>query len=204
MSAKLQPSKVLALFDFDGTITNKDSFLEFLRYCFGDFRTGLGLIIMSPVILGYLVKITPNYIAKEKVFSYFFRDMPEEVFSKLARSFSGTQIDKILRTEAIARITWHKSKGHRVVIVSASMESWLASWCEVNGLDLIGTIVQVNDGVLTGRFETPNCYGEEKVKRLKNIFNAYDYRFKYAYGDSRGDRELLELAENAHYKPFRQ
>ena len=203
MTVECQPSNVLALFDFDGTITSKDSFLEFLRYCFGDFRTGLGLIVMSPIIFGYLLKIIPNYVAKQKLFSYFFRGMPEVVFNELGKAFSDTQLHKMLRPGAMARIEWHKKERHRVVIVSASIESWLASWGEFNGFDLIGTIVQVKEGALSGKFQTPNCYGEEKVKRLKNVFKPCDYRFKYAYGDSQGDSELLELAENSYYKPFR-
>lgn len=203
MSSKHQIIKTLALFDFDGTITTKDSFFQFLKYCFGNFRTVLGLIVMSPVILGYLVKIIPNNVAKQKLFSYFFKDMPELVFRELGQSFSITQIDKFLRTDAMARISWHKQKKHRVVVVSASIECWLLAWCELNDIDLIGTKVQYKNGVVTGRFNTPNCYGEEKVKRLKNAYNSSNFIYRYAYGDSQGDRELLELAEKAYYKPFR-
>lgn len=203
MNSKSQSKNILALFDFDGTITYKDSFFEFLRHCFGNFRTILGLIIMSPIIFGYLFKIISNNRAKEKLFTYFFKDMPEEVFSDLGRSFSINEIDNFLRPEAMKRIDWHKNKNHRVIVVSASIEDWLLSWCEQNDIELISTRVELKDGLLTGRFDTPNCYGEEKVRRLKAIFSSKNYIYKYAYGDSEGDRELLQLAENAYYKTFR-
>jgi phosphoserine phosphatase len=68
---------------------------------------------------------------------------------------------------------------------------------------VVGTQIEVKDGRLTGRFLTKNCYGQEKVNRLLSL---YPHRQDYclvAYGDSRGDKELLSFADESHFKPFR-
>lgn len=74
-------------------------------------------------------------------------------------------------------------------------------------IEVIGTKIEVTDGRLTGRFLTPNCYGAEKVRRLQEACpRLATERGNYnvvAYGDSRGDREMLEFADEAYYKPFR-
>ena len=102
------------------------------------------------------------------------------------------------------KIVWHKEQGHKVVIVSASIECWLKPWCDKNGLGLIATKLEIKDGRVTGKFLTKNCYGIEKANRVKEGYNLDDYDYIYAYGDSRGDKELLALAHESHYKPFRE
>ena len=80
-----------------------------------------------------------------------------------------------------------------------------------------GTQIEVIDGRLTGKFKSNNCYGEEKVHRICEALtttaaNAYGTpslsfdRSQYeieAFGDSRGDKEMLAYADKGHYKPFR-
>jgi HAD superfamily phosphoserine phosphatase-like hydrolase len=101
------------------------------------------------------------------------------------------------------RIQWHKAQGHKVVIVSASIACWLKPGCDRNGLELIATKLEIKEGIVTGKLLTRNCYGIEKVNRVKEKYRLDDYETIYAYGDSRGDKELLELANESFYKPFR-
>ena len=99
---------------------------------------------------------------------------------------------------------WHKQQGHKVVVVSASIESWLKPWCEKHNLDIIATKIEIKDGTVTGKFLTKNCHAKEKYDRVKEAYNIGDYAYIYAYGDTCGDRELLELADESFYKPFMQ
>jgi phosphoserine phosphatase len=62
----------------------------------------------------------------------------------------------------------------------------------------------VAGGRLTGRFLTKNCYGQEKVRRVTQVLPKRDNYILVAYGDSRGDKELLDYADVRHYKPFRE
>ena len=100
------------------------------------------------------------------------------------------------------KIKWHQEQGHKVVIVSASMESWLKTWCDKNNIDLISTRLEIKDNNLTGKFATKNCSGLEKANRVNEVYDLNDYNYIYAYGDSRGDQELLALADKSFYKPF--
>lgn len=193
----------IAFFDFDGTITTDDSLLKFIRFVVGNFKFMQGLAVLSPVLILYKLKIIPNYKAKQMMLSYFFKGMSEKHFNEVARKYSLEHIDSIVREDAMKQIQWHHANGHRVVVVSASLECWLYPWCEKNGLELIGTRLEVIDGIITGRLLTKNCYGIEKVNRIRARYNLEEYEYIYAYGDSSGDREMLELAQKKAYKPFR-
>ena len=193
----------LALFDFDGTITTDDSLLKFIRFVVGDLKTVWGMTMLSPMLIAYKLKLIPNHKAKQMMFSYFFKDMSEEKFKQVASEYSLKHIDTILRPKAMKKIEWHKKQGHKIVVVSASLECWLKPWCDKHGLDLIATKPEIKDGIITGKFLTKNCCGIEKARRVHETYNLSDYDRVYAYGDSRGDKELLELAHERFYKPFR-
>ena len=193
----------LALFDFDGTITTDDSLLKFIRFVVGDRRFLLGLVVLSPMLVLYKLKLIPNYKAKQYMLSWFFKGMSKDAFLKVANEYSLVHIDKILRPKAIEKINWHKNQGHKVVVVSASIECWLRPWCEKNGLELIATKLEIKDDIVTGKLLSKNCYGVEKVNRIKEIYNIEKYDYIYAYGDSSGDKQMLELAHEKFYKPFR-
>ena len=193
----------LALFDFDGTISHKDSLAEFVKFAVGKPRFYWGLFVLSPIIIAYLLKIISNSAGKEKLMTYFFKDWSDEFFQKKADQYSLQKIDLILRPQAMEKITWHQSQGHQVVIVSAAFEHWLKKWCELNKLELLATRLESINGKLTGRFSGKNCYGLEKVRRVKQRYPLAQYQFIYAYGDTAGDRPMLSLANESYYRPFR-
>ena len=69
---------------------------------------------------------------------------------------------------------------------------------------VLGTKVEVDAvGCLTGRFSTPNCYGPEKVHRIEAVWPHREQYDVSAFGDSRGDKEMLAYADQAYFKPFR-
>ncbi len=194
----------LALFDFDGTITTKDSMVKFIQYAVGKRKYYFGLLRLSPMLMAYKLNLYPNDKAKERLLAYFFKKITIKEFQEIVIGYDKNELDKIVRKEAIAKILWHKKQGDEVVVVSASMECWLKLWCDRQNIKLIATKLEIENGKFTGKFATPNCYGEEKVTRLKELYPTEKYSHIYAYGDSRGDRELLKLADEAFYKPFRQ
>ena len=195
---------VLVLFDFDGTITTRDSLADFIQYATGRFTYYLGLLALSPMLAFYKLNLIPNHIAKQKLIAHYFKGWDADHFKKLADRYSLEQIDRITRPKALEKIRWHQEQGHKVVIVSASMECWLKGWCEKNNLDLIATRLEVRDSKLTGKFATRNCHGIEKANRVREAYDPSLCDHIYAYGDSRGDQELLALADESFYKPFRE
>ncbi len=192
----------LALFDFDGTITTHDSYREFLLFSFGKMRFITGILRVSPWLLAYLLRLVSNQTAKEKVTEVFFAGMSRADFDKHASAFVKQKLNSMIRPAAMKKILWHMQQKHRIIVVSASFSDFLKFWCEQHQLELISTNLEENGGVLTGRFATPNCYGPEKVKRLKEHLQLDQYETIYAYGDSRGDREMLEIAHEKGFRVF--
>lgn len=199
--------KRIAVFDFDGTITRKDTLIEFIRFAKGSAPLYRGMLLHLPLLILIKLHLYDNGKAKERVFSWFFQGVSLEHFNELGRAFYQTQADKLIYSEAKEKIEEHKSKGDIVVILSASIENWVQPFAfALQAEGLLGTQTEVQNGVLTGRFATKNCYGAEKVNRLKAWLEASvkDQPYIIAYGDSRGDKELLEFANEKHYKQFKQ
>ncbi len=199
----LQKETAAALFDFDGTITRNDSLIDFIRFMVGPARFFLGFFLMSPMLVFYKLGLIPNYRAKRMLLSHFFKGVPEDRFKEQASDYALSRIDGNVRARAMERLEWHREQGHRIIVVSASMESWLQAWCKRNRFELIATRLEFANGIVTGGFATRNCHGREKVRRLEAVLDLSSFDTIYAYGDSNGDRELLEIAHRKFYKPFR-
>ncbi len=193
-------------FDFDGTLTRCDTLLAFIRHAVGTPRFLFGFLLHSPWLVAYKLRLYPNWRAKERIFSWFFCGMEVATFEALCHSFFAEKGETLLRTGARQCVEGYTAKGCKVVVISASVDQWVIPFAASLGIrQVIGTQIAITpNGRLTGRFATPNCYGSEKVSRLLRLYpNRTNYRL-IAYGDSRGDRELLAAADEAHYRPFRK
>lgn len=192
--------KTIIATDFDGTLTSADTLLRFIRFACGDARFLCGFTLYLPMIVLMKLRVCPNWKLKQKVFSYFFRGMNIEEFDRKCRDYAAKD-RHILRRGGIEMVEKAQASGDEVVIVSASIENWVQPFYP--DVRVIGTRIEVRDGRLTGHFSTANCYGAEKTKRLLEIFpDRNGYRL-VAYGDSGGDKELLALADESHFKPWR-
>lgn len=195
--------KVVALFDFDGTITRKDSLPVFIRYIKGDYAYFSGLIRLAPSLILFKAGFLTNSEAKQRLFEHYFGGIEINIFQKACNSFGLNIIQLLVREDAIQKIKEHQQKKHRVIIVSASCENWLSAWCNDMGVELLGTRLEVINNIVTGKLSGANCYGQEKVKRLAEITDIKSYTGVYAYGDSKGDTELLSIATDPYYKVFK-
>lgn len=186
--------------DFDGTLTTKDTLLEFTRYACGTGAFIKGFLLYAPLLVLMKLHLYPNYKVKQKFFSHFFKGMTLEAFDALCQRFADDNRD-LLRPEGIEALKQAQADGADVLVVSASIDNWVQPFFP--GVIVLGTQIEVHDGLLTGRFLTRNCYGQEKVNRIIQLYpNRADY-YLIAYGDSRGDKELLAFADESHFKPFR-
>ena len=191
----------IVAYDFDGTLTTKDTLIEFIRYACGTGAFVKGFLRYAHLLVLMKLGLYPNWKAKQKVFAYFFEGMKIEEFDGLCQRFAKDN-QHLLRPKGIEAIQQALDKGAEVLIVSASIDNWVQPFfAEVK---VLGTQVEVIDGKLSGRFLTKNCYGQEKVNRILALYpNRSEYHLT-AYGDSRGDKELLTFADESHYKPFRE
>lgn len=197
----------IAVFDFDGTITRKDTLIEFIRFTKGSVPLYWGLLLHLPWLILMKLHLYDNSKTKERVFSYFFKGMSLEDFDQLGQAYYNTQATILFHPDASQKIGEHKREDDKIVILSASIENWVrpfASALQAEGL--LGTQAEVIEGKLTGKFATPNCYGAEKVRRLKEwlMHNEIENPYIIVYGDSRGDKELLQFANESYYKQFKK
>lgn len=194
----------MAVFDFDGTITRKDTLLEFIKFAKGKRAFYIGFLRHALVLIAYRLKIYPNWKAKQRIFTYFFGGMLTSDFDSLCEDFFRQRGKRLIYDSAAKQIKDYINRHIEIVIISASIENWILPFaCHLGVEHVLGTKLEINkDGQLTGRFLTANCYGAEKVKRLNELLPERSNYYLIAYGDSRGDRELLAYADERHYKFF--
>lgn len=202
LAGDIPDKRGLALFDFDGTVTKRDSFLSFLLYSQPFWRFCCCALLLSPVIALYWLRILGNNPAKQMVLRVVFGGTPRKDYLRSARAFASDRLPALVRPEALERIEWHRRLGHRIVVVSASLEDYLLPWCEENGLELLATRLEVVGDKMTGRIIGRNCYGSEKVRRIQELLDTTAFDIRFAYGDSRGDVEMLRLADKPCYRRF--
>lgn len=187
------------VFDFDGTITSKDTLWEFLKFSQSKIRLYCGLLLLSPVMGLYVLKIISNGRAKEILFSWFFKGWSLQRFNKACISFSSV-IDRILRSDMMDIILKRKNEGGAIYIVSASIENWIVPWAEKQGITVLATQIETDlSQGLTGKFKSKNCYGEEKVKRLQAVLPDRKSYCLCAYGDSKGDQAMIDFADEGYF-----
>jgi phosphatidylglycerophosphatase C len=196
-------SETIAFFDFDGTVTTKDTLLEFIKFSKGRFRFLIGFAINSPWLIAFKLKLIPNQKAKERILTWFFRGEDLTAFQKICDRFAAEILPGLIRPKALKEIETLRQKNATIVIVSASPENWIRPWAGSISVKLIATRLAKKEDSLTGGILDHNCYGIEKVRRIEEDYQLTDYTTIYAYGDSSGDRPMLQLAHTAFYKPFR-
>ena len=189
--------KRYALFDFDGTITTKDTLFDFIRFTYG--RSGLVKCLLLNMwnLSLYAAKLRSNEKAKEIMLATMIKGTNAAVFEEQCKRYSMERVPQIVRENTKEIIEKHLTDGETLIIVSASPENWIRPWAMKNGFtEVIATKLEEKDGMLTGKFASRNCYGVEKVNRLKEFFTDRQQVYITAYGDSNGDKPMLNYANH--------
>ncbi|MGB3850148.1 MAG: HAD-IB family hydrolase [Tunicatimonas sp.] len=194
---------VLALFDFDGTITRRDTLFDFIRFYRGRWALYRGLVQLTPALLAYKLGFTANWVAKERVLTHFFGGESESAFRRRAADYAHQRLPQIIRPSALQKIRAFKEQQATVYVVSASAEDWIRPWCETLEVQLLATRLEKQQQKISGKIAGKNCHGPEKVRRIREELALSQYSAVYAYGDSSGDREMLTLAHYPHYRYFK-
>lgn len=195
-------SKVIAVFDFDGTLTDRDTLFDFIRFYYGIPRLIWGLFILSPFLISFKLGFITNDKAKQILLSYFFKGTTLSEFNIVCERYK-ERINEILKPEAIAKLKYHQQQNHIIVIDSASLENWIFPWADSMGINnLIGTQLDIKEGFISGQFKGKNCYGEEKVRRFMELYPDRQLYQLYVYGDSNGDKPLLDIADFPFYRRY--
>lgn len=196
-------TETVAAFDLDGTLTDGGSVFRWLCFVAGTARAyGAGARLGYPLALGALRSGPTADDAKERLFEALLAGRDGAEVTARSRSFALDHLDRHGRPEILARLEWHRRAGHRTVVVSASPQLYVDVMAERLAVDgAVATRLAVDGrGRLTGRYEGRNCRGEEKARRLEEWLaeNVGGDPRLYAYGNSRGDRRLLERADRPY------
>ncbi len=202
-----QEPATVAAFDFDGTVTRGASTVSFLISVRGLLPVGAALVRTFPGLVRAAIlagAAADDY--KEKLFVRLLSGMTDEELSRKGTSFAANHLNLRLRPEVRRRIEWHRERGHLVVLVSASVEHYVAPAGDILGVDgVLATRLAVDAaGIVSGRFDGKNCRGAEKYARVVGWMRANGLAgtgrpqaVLWAYGNSRGDAWLLGAADHA-------
>lgn len=190
----------LALFDFDGTVTHKDTYTKFILSTTPLYRLVLGFCLLWPFLLMYKLGWLPPSALRPMISTCAFWRRDIQTTKRLAERFVTTYIPKVIRKQALERIKWHQKRGDQVVIVSAGLDVYLSIWCQSLALTLICSELNKNRSRYTGHYLHGDCSKAAKARRVKQQFSLSAYRHIYAYGDSQEDLALLSLADTQFYQ----
>lgn len=193
---------VVAAFDFDGTITYHDTLFPFLKHIEGTVPAVRKLFSQLPFLLAYSFGIMTRQKTKEKILNKFLKGRHLDDLRSNGRQFARGPLKNLIRPESMERFQWHLSEGHRCILISAALEIYLRPWAEEVGFhDVIASHLETNThGFVSGKLNGLNCWGSEKTRRLTELLGNKENYLLFAYGDSRGDKELLDLADFSYYR----
>lgn len=192
-------TSIVAAFDFDGTISTTDSLRVFVRDTIGTPRFVAGAVLAAPWLIGAALRVVDRGTAKAAFLRASLGAREKAQLERDAQHFVAHRLPRLLRPEMLARLRQHRALGHRVVLVSASPGLYLRPWAASVGFEAVLSTELAYDerARFSGQFSKPNCWGPEKVRRLEAWWGDNPPRVLFAYGDSRGDREMAARADHA-------
>ena len=192
------PTRTLAAFDVDGTLTARDTLTPFLARIVGRTALVRAAAANAPRLVPIALGQGDRDATKERMLVRLLRGRPYEPIAAAGAQYGREIAGNRIAPAMYERIAWHLDQEHEVVLVSASLGSYLDEVARVLGASTaLCTRLEVDsDGRCTGRMIGGNCRGPAKAERLLAYLGDGDATI-YAYGDSTGDDELLALADHA-------
>ena len=199
-NASVQSANTVAAFDFDGTLTVRDTVWPFISLLVPK-RTVLKSFAADFVRNAKAVVKRDRDFLKLNVLAKSLAGMPVEKVNNIAEKYAEHVLRQWMRSDTCARLRWHQKEGHTVVLVSASLENYLGPIASKIGVShVLATRLEVLENstgveILSGNLFGENCRGVEKVQRFREWAASQPGSvFRYAYGDSSGDQELLQAS----------
>lgn len=190
--------RTVAVFDFDKTLSTRDNVMPFLRHVVGTRRLAVALVMLSPRLAAAALLDKRRSAAKSALVRRLLAGSDDAGLTAQGERFAAEIVARHLRPEAVERVEWHRGQGHDLVIVSASFSHYVKPVGRALGFAaVLATELEVGpDGRLTGGLRGENVRRAEKVQRL-DAWLGDRPAFVWAYGDSKGDRELFARADRA-------
>lgn len=190
----------LALFDFDGTLTERELFGEFLQTVVPRRRWLWGRVVLAPVVVAYRLGWISGVTARRLIVRVALRGLDAAQFAEAGALFAAAVVPKTLRAEMMARLGAHQAAGDRIVVVSGAFHAVLEPWCRAQGVELLCSALAVESTLLTGQYAGAQCVGEEKLRRIQAHLDLSAFECISAYGDTAEDLSMLSCAHRRHYR----
>lgn len=187
------------LFDFDGTLTIKDTVRPFAVYVARQYKCRWKLLILIIVLSLYKLKVFSDSRLKEMFLKLFFSGKCVAEVSEVARGFleEGFSGSGFANLEILEKLKKHVAAGDQVVLVSANFDFFLAPLMTMFGVSrIIATKAETKAGVLTGRIIGDSCKGKKKISCVIDVLGEASLRKSIVYGD-REDFALMSAAEQS-------
>ena len=194
--------KKLALIDYDGTITSKDTLLEFVRFTTPWCRWPVSFLQLLPPYIGYLTRLLTAEQFKIQFLNLFLGRKSKVRLEKEIAEFYKEKLEVLLHQQALESIQALHTMGYRIVLVSANIAPLVKPFSDKHQLGCIATELAWENGLFSGKLATSNCKGEEKVRRIQESLDLADYEFIAAWGDHPSDLPMLHLAHFQGYRNF--
>jgi phosphatidylglycerophosphatase C len=196
----------VAAFDFDGTVSRRDTLVPFVARFAGVGRSAAGLFGAGwDALVRQTLAARDRDAVKEQMIRRLLTGRDARDLDRAAGAYAARLIDRALRPDMVEEIRRHVAAGHETLFVSASLANYLRPIARYLGMtDVIAVDLDVSDGVLTGSMVHPNVRAAEKAVRLRRWLGAptdgpLEGVELWAYGNSSGDHELLELGDHAYW-----
>lgn len=193
---------ILSVFDFDGTLTYRDSFTLFLRAELGAARYLSEMTRLAMPAACFVFGLKTRDELKELLIRRFLSTITVESVKEMADDFCERYWQKLMRPNGLEEVAEQLRQGAKVTLCSASPELILKPFAKRLGIDLIATRLEERNGVLTGKIDGFNCRQAEKVRRLALDHGELSAFHVRAWGDSAGDKQLLECAAEPYFRKF--
>ncbi|MHA6697530.1 HAD family hydrolase [Chryseobacterium sp. A301] len=193
--------KKLYCFDFDGTLTKKDTLFLFLR-SYNSSRYFWAYLKHLPLFFLLKIKLLEAQPVKRSFVNAVLKGEKKQKLEQAANAFFEEVYPSLIRDAALEFIESIPRESVDSVLVTASLDLWAQPFAKHWNMELLSTEMLYENGVYLGEFKTKNCNGKEKVNRLENFLENRKYDKVIAFGDSLGDQAMFRFASESHFKFF--
>jgi len=193
--------KKLYCFDFDGTLTYKDTMFMDLKF-YDPVKFRLQFLKHIPLFVLLKLKLAETEKVKKSFIGSILKGQTQEKIEKKSRQFFEQHYPKIVRENALDFIQNIDRENIQSLLVNASLDIWAKPFAEAFQMQLVATKAEFRNGIFTGNFIGKNCNGKEKLERIKAEIINQKYDKIIAFGDTSGDKPMLKWANEGHYQFF--
>lgn len=193
--------KKLYLFDFDGTLTYKDTMFLYLKF-YNPSKFRVQFVKHIPLFVLLKLNLADAEKVKKSFVGSILKGQSQKKIEEKSKAFFETEYPSVFRENALSFIQNIDRQTTESLIVSASLDIWVKPFADKLKMKLLATEAEFVNGFFTGNFTTPNCNGIEKVNRIKTEISGQKFDKKIAFGDTSGDKPMLNFADESHFQFF--